>query len=86
MGIYFGADTSREYYQCYHDQWNGSIVHSIKSNRLIITNVILHQSVHLGDVQWVYVKLQQLRKTYSEKPETFANATYVRTFNIRWWW
>ncbi len=30
---------------------------------------------HLGDVRWVYVKLQQLRKTYSVKPETFANVT-----------
>ena len=34
-------------------------------------------SVHLGDVRWVYVKLQQLRETYSVKADTFANALYV---------
>ena len=28
--------------------------------------------IHLGDVRWVYVKLQQLRETYSVKTETFA--------------
>ncbi len=31
--------------------------------------------IHLGDVRWVYVKLEQLRDTYSMKAETFANVT-----------
>ena len=47
MGIYFGADMSREYYQCNHDQRNGSIVYSIKSKSLIIANMIVHQSVYI---------------------------------------
>ena len=66
MGIYFGSRTSRAYCHFTHDQWNASIVHSIKSNRLIITTMILYQSVgpiHLGDVRWVDVKLQELRET-----------------------
>ena len=73
-GIYFGANTkantSREYCQCNHDQRNASIVYSIKSKSLIITNS--------GDVRWVYVELQQLRETYSVKAETFANVTVLR--------
>ena len=45
MGIYFGADTSREYCQGNHDQRNASIVYSIKSKSLIIMDMIIHQSV-----------------------------------------
>ena len=44
-GIYFGSDTSREYCQGNHDQRNASIVYSIRSNSLIIKNMIIHQSV-----------------------------------------
>ena len=45
MGIYFGPDTSRKYCQDNHDQRNPSIVYSVKSKRLTITNMIIHQSV-----------------------------------------
>ena len=31
--------------------------------------------INLGDVRWLYVKLQQLTETYSVKGETFANVT-----------
>ena len=72
----FGADTSREYCQGNHDQRNASMVYSIKSKSIIITNMIIHQSVCIGVmVLWVYVELQQLRETYSVKAETFANVT-----------
>ena len=47
-GIYFGADTSLEYCQGNHDQRNASIVYSIKSKSIIITNMIIHQSVCIG--------------------------------------
>ena len=47
MGIYVDRDTSREYFQCNHDQRNASIVYSIKSKRLIISNMIIHQSVYI---------------------------------------
>ena len=42
MLIYFGVDTSREYCQCNHDQRNASTVYSIKSNILIIKDMITH--------------------------------------------
>ena len=44
-GIYCGADTSPEYCQGNHDQRNAIIVYSIMSKSLIITNMIIHQSV-----------------------------------------
>ena len=47
-GIYFEADTSREYFQGNHDQRNASIVYSIKSKSIIITNMIIHQSLCIG--------------------------------------
>ena len=47
MGIYVGADTSREYCQCNHDQRNASIVYNIMSDRRVITNMIIHQSVYI---------------------------------------
>ena len=46
-GFYFGADTSREYRQGNHDQRNAGIVYSIKLKRLIIMNMIIHQSVYI---------------------------------------
>ena len=46
-GFYFGADTSREYCQGNHDQRNAGIVYSIKSKRIIIMNMIIHQSVYI---------------------------------------
>ena len=53
-GIYFGADTSHGN----HDQRNASIVYSIKSKSLIITNMIIHQSVCIrvmyGGFMWNY--------------------------------
>ena len=46
-GIYFGADTSREYCQGNHDKRNASIVYRIKLKKLIIANMIIHQSVYI---------------------------------------
>ena len=44
-GIYVGADTSREYCHGNHDQRNASIVYSINSKSIIITNMIVHHYV-----------------------------------------
>ena len=44
-GNLFGSDTSREYGQGNHDQRNASIVYSIKSKSIIITNMIIRESV-----------------------------------------
>ena len=74
-GIYGGADTSRSIARV-------TTISGMQALCTVSSQRINHHDhdyppicIHVGDVRWVYVKLQQLKETYSMKTETFANVT-----------